>query len=215
MIKFSEYKKILDSTPESEGLEFKSRYFWHNMWRYPRILVSLGDNKDPVIRVPAEVETQYNCKPPVTAVSGSAFRGNETVTDIILPPSVSSIGTGAFANCTHLKRITIPKKVTCIPEAAFGNCRELEDIYYEGSREEWSRVRIVHEKHEVGLTGELIPGTPVEVVRDERLEHIPGNEALYCCNIHLNCDLGESGADPQLHLYVGGKEITEAFTVKG
>ena len=140
-MKFTEYKTIMDETPEAKGLEFKSSVFWLNMWRYPRMLVSLGDNTDAVIRIPAEVPTEYGATPPVTVISGKAFRGNETVTDIILPPSVSRIGEGAFANCVHLKRITIPKKVTHIPRAAFGNCWELEDVYYEGSRKSGSRWR--------------------------------------------------------------------------
>ncbi len=214
MIKFSEYKEVMDSTAETEGMEYKPAYFWLHPWQYPRILISLGDNTGPVIRVPAKVETDHGYRTPVTVIGGNAFRGNESVTDIILPPSVERFGEGAFAGCIHLKRITIPKKVKRIPEAAFANCWELEDVYYEGSKEEWKRIEIVREKYDVGLTGELIPGTPVEKIQDERLEHIPGNEALYCCNIHLNCDLGKSVTNPQLHLYVGGQEITEAFTVK-
>ncbi len=214
-MKFSEYRPILDGTPETQGMEYRSSVFWLNMWRYPRMLVSLGENKDPVIRVPANVPTEHDCTPPVAVIAGTAFRGNETVTDIILPPSVSELRAGAFANCRRLKRITIPKNVTVIPEAAFANCRDLEDVYYEGSREEWQKVRIVHDKYEVDLTGELIPGTPVETVRDERLTHIPGNEPLYSCNIHFNCDLGERRPVPELRLYAGGSEITEFFKVKG
>ena len=214
-MKFSEYKTIMDTVPETEDLEFKSAVFWLNMWRYPRLLVSLGENKDAVIRVPAKVATEYGATPPVTVISGKAFRGNETVTDIILPPSVSRIGEGAFANCTHLKRITLPKKITRIPRAAFGNCGELEDVYYEGSREEWQQVEILHHKYEVDLTGRLIPGSPVEKLANERWTHIPGNEPLFCCNIHFGCDLGESGPNPELHLYAGGTEITDLFKVRG
>ena len=214
MIKFSEYKEMMDNTAETEGMEYKPAFLWLHPWQYPRILVSLGESSSQVIRVPAKVETEYGYMTSVTVIGGKAFRGNESVTDIILPPDVERFGEGAFANCIHLKRITIPRKVKRIPKAAFANCWELEDVYYGGSKEEWKQIEIVREKYEVGLTGELIPGTPVEKNKDERLEHIPGNEALFCCNVHLNCDLGESGTNPQFNLYVGGKEITDAFTVK-
>ena len=211
---FSEYKKTMDATPETEGLEFESAVFWLNMFRYPRILVSINNCPDTVIRVPVRVETEHGYVPPVSTISGKAFRGNETVTDIILPPGVSSLGKGAFVNCTHLKRITIPRKVKKIPEACFGNCWELEDVYYEGSREEWKQIEIVNEKYEVDTTGELIPGTPVEKLANERLTHIPGNEPLFCCNVHFNCDLGPDVGSPEFWLKAGHTDITDLFTVK-
>ena len=72
----------------------------------------------------------------------------------------------------------------------------------------------LYEKYEVDTTGELIPGTPVEKLKDERLTHILGNEPLYCCNIHLNCDLGPEVKSPELVLRAGHTDIAGLFTVK-
>ena len=75
-------------------------------------------------------------------------------------------------------------------------------------------MEILHRKYEVDLTGELIPGSPVEKLANERWTHIAGNEPLYCCNIHFGCDLGKGKPNPEYHLYAGGMEITEIFTVR-
>lgn len=44
---------------------------------------------------------------------------------------------------------------------------QLEDVYFEGTMEEWNRINIIHHKYEVEF-GQLIPGTPVQEVKAER-----------------------------------------------
>ena len=77
-------------------------------------------------------------------------------------------------------------------EGTFAGCKQLEDVYFEGTMEEWNRIHIIHHKHEVEF-GQLIPGTPVQEVKAERMIFIPGNEAIFSANIHFLCRLpGES-----------------------
>ncbi|MCR5627721.1 MAG: hypothetical protein K6F99_10405 [Lachnospiraceae bacterium] len=53
--------------------------------------------------------------------------------------------------------------------------------------EDWKTIDIVTEKHEIDF-GDFIPGSPVSEIEDERLVHIPGNDALYRATIHFCCD---------------------------
>ncbi len=59
---------------------------------------------------------------PVTAIAEEAFRGNKTLTSIVIPDSVTTIGDYAFAECTALKELTIPNSVTSVGRGAFSNC---------------------------------------------------------------------------------------------
>ena len=78
-----------------------------------------------------------------------AFMGCTSLKDVKIPRSVTSIRKDAFLGCTSLKKIVIPKSVVSIGDGAFGfdnfvqmpHCR-LEDVYYEGTEEEWNNVYI-------------------------------------------------------------------------
>ena len=98
------------------------------------------------------------------------------------------IGAGAFKGCTSLARITIRKKVSMIPLGTFEGCIFLPDIYYEGTPEEWDKIEKYTEKREVEY-GNLIPGSPVMEIVEERLIRLHGNEALCLADIHFNCKI--------------------------
>jgi hypothetical protein len=175
--------------PFTQGIEYRSTGMWPHPEQLPKTVHSLLDCRDSIVRIPQKVTNSWNRQVPVISVSRKAFHGNETVTDILLPRTISAIAEGAFAGCKNLQRITIPKAVRSIWEGTFEGCSSLEDVYYEGSPEEWEQVYIVHERHEIEF-GPLIPGTPVDEVAAERRIHIPGNDALLMANIHFYCGLG-------------------------
>ena len=49
---------------------------------------------------------------------------------------------GAFTGCVYLKSVTIPKSITNIKEGAFMDCPNLEDVYYDGTKEDWNKILI-------------------------------------------------------------------------
>lgn len=53
--------------------------------------------------------------------------------------AVLHIGSKAFAGCTLLRSVIIPASVVSIADDAFADCG-LADIYYEGSKEQWSQL---------------------------------------------------------------------------
>ena len=184
---YSEYREITEHYPNTEGLSYDLALLWLHPERLPVELVSLNGCTERVIRIPQSVRNKYGREVAVVRISPCAFRSNTNVTDVMIPPGVTKIERETFSGCTSLKRIALPKSVRSIGVAAFADCASLEDIYYEGTADEWGAIRIKSEKR-VRVFGELIGGTPVQEIIDDRLVRIRGNEALYTATIHFCCE---------------------------
>ena len=119
-----------------------------------------------LVRYPAGQETgSYTVPDGVTAIGPYAFQDCVSLTEVWLPASVNALGSNAFDSCTGLTAIAVPEGVTELPHyafyqctglvtarlpasvtkignAAFGICSALTDVYYGGTREQWSAVAI-------------------------------------------------------------------------
>ena len=78
----------------------------------------------------------------VSIIGSYAFGNCTKMTDITLSSGVSSISANAFQYCAELSRIAIPTSVTSIGSSAFIGCSNLNDIYYNGSEDQWSDIAI-------------------------------------------------------------------------
>ncbi len=65
----------------------------------------------------------YNGQP--YAIYSNAFRGNTTLTSVVIPAGVTAIGDYAFYGCTNLQSITVGEDVTYIGQYAFYGCTKL------------------------------------------------------------------------------------------
>ena len=185
---FREYAEMLINVPYTDTLEYQMAFLWLHPEIVPLKVTSIGNLDSSIIKFPERAMNRYGRKVPVITFSSQAFSGKSNITDIVLPQSIEQFPKGAFEGCTGLKRITVPRKIKIIREGTFAGCEQLEDIYYEGTMEEWNTVNIVHYKHEIEF-GKLIPGTPVQEVKAERILNVPGNEAFFSANIHFLCKL--------------------------
>ena len=208
------YSQFIESVRDTEPLQdyrlFREAVMWPRRERLPLRLMSVGDNPSSVVRVPERVKNKFGRIVQVVGISGNAFAGNENVTDIILPSSIEGLPAGAFAGCRNLKNVTIPGNIGIIREKTFEGCTSLENVFYEGTLEEWSRIEIVHEKHEIEF-GNLIPGTPVHEILSEKLVPVPGNEALFSAAIHFRCQLEGGSHMYSFRVTAGGKDVTPLF----
>ena len=182
------YFASVRSVPVSDKLQYQLSAMSLHPQKLPVAVTSLGGETMPVIKIPPTAQNKYGNTVSVIRIGGAAFRGNEHITDILLPSTVSYISDGAFAGCCNLRNITIPKNVRRIPQGTFVGCGSLEHIFYEGSRAEWEQMHIIYTRFEAEF-GDLIPGTPVHRMTEERMIHIPGNDALFTATIHFHCDL--------------------------
>lgn len=73
---------------------------------------------------------------------GSAFTNCQTLKTVVIEDGVKIIGYSAFDMCTNLTAVTIPVSVTTINSFAFANCYSLNDIYYDGTKEQWESISI-------------------------------------------------------------------------
>lgn len=207
---FAEYKEMIEKVPYTDTLEYRPAVMWLHPERLPVGVMSLGNTDRGIIKIPGRVTSLAGIKVPVIAIGKNAFSGRSGLTDIVLPQSIERLPEGAFKGCGGLKRITIPRNITVIKEGTFAGCDQLEDIYYEGTAEEWESIDIAHRRHEIEFGG-LIPGTPINEVKAERMLHIPGNEALFTADIHFCCKLSEDNQAASFAVKAAGRDVTDLF----
>jgi len=207
---FAEYKEMIEKVPYTDTLEYRPAVMWLHPERLPVGVISLGNTDRGIIKIPGRVTSRAGIKVPVIAIGKNAFSGRSGLTDIVLPQSIERLPEGAFKGCSGLKRITIPRNITVIKEGTFAGCDQLEDVYYEGTAEEWESIDIAYRRHEIEFGG-LIPGTPINEVKAERMLHIPGNEALFTADIHFCCKLSEDDRAASFAVKAAGRDMTDLF----
>ena len=77
----------------------------------------------------------------VTSIGSSAFDNCKSLMSITIPDSVTSIGHWAFQDCTGLTSATIGNGVKSISRYAFWDCDSLEDIYFNGTKDQWNVIK--------------------------------------------------------------------------
>lgn len=80
----------------------------------------------------------------VTRIGWGAFQECLSLTSVVIPNGVMIIGTDAFRDCTSLKSVVIPDSVTAIDKRAFFGCTSLDNVTYEGTKEEWEKIKGVN-----------------------------------------------------------------------
>lgn len=78
----------------------------------------------------------------VTSIGDSAFNGCNGLTSLTIPDGVTSIGNFTFSGCSQLTSVTIPASITGIGSSAFNNCASLTDVYYAGTKEQWTALKV-------------------------------------------------------------------------
>ncbi len=76
----------------------------------------------------------------IAVIGSEAFMDCAGLTQLTLPNGVTAIEMYAFSGCSDLKSISLPSSLKSIGSSAFMNCLALRDIYYAGTKAEWSSV---------------------------------------------------------------------------
>jgi len=78
--------------------------------------------------------------PNLSIIKNYTFIGCESITDIEIPKGVTALGVHSFGDCYNLTSITIPVSVKQISHASFWRCRSLQNIFYEGTKQQWNDI---------------------------------------------------------------------------
>lgn len=78
----------------------------------------------------------------VTEIGTLAFYGIKNVSSVVVPEGVTHIGASAFGGCTALRTVTLPASLETIDRSAFYCRLRLNDVYYSGTEEQWSKISI-------------------------------------------------------------------------
>ena len=63
----------------------------------------------------------------MTSVNITAFAGNKTITEAVIPEGVTSLGVSAFFECNNLAQITFPSTLREVGSNCFSYTRWLEN----------------------------------------------------------------------------------------
>ena len=78
----------------------------------------------------------------ITKVKPYAFTYCKGLTSVTVPEGVTSIGKRAFGGCSNVTKVTLPKSLKSIDENAFEYCSGIKDVYYNGSKSDWNKIKI-------------------------------------------------------------------------
>lgn len=95
--------------------------------------------------IPKRVE---HLNPPV-------FENCSNLEKVVLPDNLITIGDYAFFGCTRLVDIEIPDKVTWIGDKVFYGCKDLNSIEFQGTKQQWNKIRKEYSWRDVSAIEEV------------------------------------------------------------
>lgn len=194
-------ERIYTKAQVPKDLEFKPAMLWPLREWLPARVTGLGASVGTIVRLPNKFKTSWSKEARIAGISKGLFANQTQVTDVILLQRTYELPEELFAGCKNLRRVTIPRGVSCILEGAFRGCDSLEDVYYEGTEDEWNNINIIHEARRIKEPQKL------GLYCDLETYIIPGNEALFKAKIHFNCVIKESPA-VQFSITMRNKDVT-------
>lgn len=85
---------------------------------------------------------EYIIKDDTISIADDAFSDCVGLQSIVLPDSLITIYAGTFDGCISLRSVTIPKSIKTIGDSAFYSCDNLRDVYYLGTKKQWSNIML-------------------------------------------------------------------------
>ena len=138
------------------------------------------DGSELIVYPKGNGRSAYTVPDGVTSISGSAFSGCTSLTEIVIPDSVTSIGESAFSGCTSLSKVKLSNNMTIIEESTFYGCTSLAEIVIPDSVTE-IRGRISSEEY---YGGAFVGCTSLaEIVIPDSVTRIGGSAFSGCTSL--------------------------------
>lgn len=95
------------------------------------ICIKLYEGNNPEVVIPSEIDGL-----PVTQIHPSTFKGNQTITSVVLPEGMTEIPDDFFNSCSKLENVYLPETVTKIGSGAFTYDSKIKNFtFHEGITE--------------------------------------------------------------------------------
>lgn len=95
----------------------------------------VGDSSVATLDVDAAVKEKYGKDAVVERIKASAFSGNDTIKELIVPTTVKEIDAGAFAGMKKLEKITLPYVgATVVSQAYYGEIKSEVNLSADAAR---------------------------------------------------------------------------------
>jgi len=108
-------------TATAEGDTILSGDYEYTVLTDGTIEITKYTGTDTEVTVPTTIDDKT-----VTSIGADAFKGNSTITSIVIQPGVTNIGDEAFYMLLELKSVTMPEGLLTIGTYAFFRCEKLE-----------------------------------------------------------------------------------------
>jgi hypothetical protein len=130
---------IPDSVTTIRHGAFNNTAYYNNSSNWKNDVLYIENH---LIEAKASLSGSYTIKEGTKVIANLAFINCDSPISIIIPDSVINIGADAFYSCNGLTCITIPGSIKTIGFSAFSSCKNLENVYYNGSEEQWNKINI-------------------------------------------------------------------------
>lgn len=137
----------------------------------------------------------------LTRIGNYSFGNCSSLESLIIPSTITEIGQGAFTNCKNIKNVTIPKSVVIFGKNAFSSVSNIETTTYEGTLEDWFKIRFEEGESAPVSADKLILASELltDLVIPEGVESVPagslaGYRGLVSITIPSTCKTVEQEA---------------------
>lgn len=95
----------------------------------------VGDTSVSTLDIDAAVKAKYGADAVVERIKASAFSGNDTIKELIVPDTIKEIDAGAFAGMKKLEKITLPYVgATVVSQAYYGEIKSEVNLSADAAR---------------------------------------------------------------------------------
>ena len=126
---------------DDEITQISNYAFWNNTALYdvklPSKLKSIGQYAFAGIGSLKEIELPEGLE----SIGNSCFWGSG-LEKLVLPSSLTTVPSSMCNGCKSLAELSIPSSVTTIGNYAFHDCDNLNDVNYDGYKEDWDKIDI-------------------------------------------------------------------------
>ena len=131
------YNNIVYWGVSNSGLIYKNvKYYFNNDEAIADYYIDANKEIELVSEINFKGNVYY-----VKEIDDFAFCGLN-VESIVIPEGITYLDRSAFESCENLKNITLPSTLECLYYDVFCNDFNLENVYFNGTIEDWCKVTI-------------------------------------------------------------------------